>query len=122
MTSAQTMLELADRLDNFANRGANYDANIAMREASRFLHAASDRLMAGTGERVTEQMVESGARVAASRRGHKDCDALIATTNAGAIPIWKFYTDEPRAILEAALLTAPAGADVRERNNVLDGG
>lgn len=51
---------------------------------------------------VTDAMVEAGARVMATRRGHKDCDALITTTDAGQVPVWKFYTEEPHAILEAA--------------------
>ena len=58
---------------------------------------------------ITDAMVEAGARVMATRRGIKNCDELITTTNAGKVPAWQFYLQEPRAILEAAL-SGNAGA------------
>jgi hypothetical protein len=62
-----------------------------------------DAAQAAPEPAITDAMVEAGARVAATRRGHKDCDHLVATVNAGRVPVWEFYTEEPRAILEAAL-------------------
>lgn len=59
------------------------------------------------GREITDAMVEVGARGAAKLRGHRDCDHLVVTTNEGKVPVWQFYTDISRAVLEAASALVP---------------
>jgi hypothetical protein len=88
----------------------NFRRTVIMEVLSRI----PDVAQAAPEPAITDAMVEAGARVAATRRGHKDCDHLVATVNAGRVPVWEFYTEEPRAILEAALALSSTdrGSDV----------
>jgi hypothetical protein len=60
---------------------------------------------------ITDMMIEAGARVAATRRGHKNCDDLVTIADGGKVAVWKFYTDEPREILEAMLAVSNTSTD-----------
>jgi hypothetical protein len=102
-TFASLVVKRMQGLIETANKSSAWEME-AVAEMMKAVHLITRGVAQAASEpAITDAMVEAGARVAATRRGHKDCDHLVATVNAGRVPVWEFYTEEPRAILEAAL-------------------